>query len=252
MLMSAATPFSRRLRDGERFALAWLALGSPAIAEIAVAAGADGLVLDLQHGLFDRAGLEAAVAASGAAPAIVRVAENGATAISTALDAGADGVLVPLVESAAEAAAAVAHARFPPHGRRSGGGVRPLSAGFPAYLARAAETTVGVMIETAAGVEAAEAIAAVPGLDFVLVGTGDLRLSYADRADPDAAREAGCARVLAACRAAGLPAGIFTTTAADAAARRAAGWALTVAANDIDAVAAGFRSSVAALRETGA
>lgn len=242
-------PSDRSLRDrlagGEPFGLVWLAVGSAAIAEIAGAAGAQAIVVDLQHGLWDRLGLEAAVGLARA-PTLVRVEENTPLAIGRALDSGADGVLVPLVETADEAAAAVASARFPPEGRRSGGGVRPLGGGFGAYLAAADGIAVGVMIETARGVENAAAIAAVSGLDFILIGTGDLGLSYAAAPDPDAAKEAGCAAVLAACRAAGLPCGIFTLTAAAARARRAEGYALTVVANDIDVLRTGFAGAVSA------
>ncbi len=103
------------------------------------------------------------------------------------------------------------------------------------------------MIETAAGVEAAEAIAATAGLDLVLVGTGDLRLSYAGTADPDAAREAGVARVLAACRAAGVAAGVFTMGPEDSRRRIEQGFQVTVAANDIDVAVSGFAAAVRAL-----
>lgn len=246
MLMAAAEPFSARLKRGESFGLAWLALGSPAAAELALGAGAGALVIDLQHGLWDRAGLEAAVGASGPVPVIARVEENAAPVISRALDSGADAVLVPLVDTAGEAEAAVAAARFPPVGKRSGGGVRPLGGGFGAYLGRAGEIAVGVMIETALGVRNASAIAATPGLDFVLIGTGDLGLSYAGEPDPDAAREQGCRLVLAACRTAGIPCGIFTLGPAQAVARRTEGYALTVVANDIEVVRSGFAAAAAA------
>ena len=175
---------SRTLKDlfasGEPVGLLWLALGSPAVAEFAAHAGAGALVIDLQHGLWDRHSLEAAVGvAAPKLPVIVRVAENSPNVIGTALDAGADSVLVPLVDTAEQARAAVASARFPPHGNRSGGGIRPLAAGFADYLKRAEAVTVGVMIETAAGVANTEAIAAVEGLDYVLIGSGDLTISYA-------------------------------------------------------------------------
>lgn len=143
---------------------------------------------------------------------------------------------------------AVAAARFPPLGHRSGGGVRPVGMGFGNYLTAAEHVAVGVMIETARGVDNAAAIAATSGLDFILIGTGDLGLSYADAADPEAAKQAGCAKVLAACRTAGLPCGIFTFDAAAAAVRRAQGFALTVVANDIDLVGGGFAKAAAAFR----
>jgi 2-keto-3-deoxy-L-rhamnonate aldolase RhmA len=135
----------------------WMSIGSPAIVELAASAGADVIVLDLQHGLWDRVGMEHAIGvAAPVTSVLVRVAENTAAAIGQALDAGAEGVIVPLVETAAETACAVAAACFPPHGTRSGGGLRPLSAGFPAYVEGArTRTMVGVMIETPLGVATA-------------------------------------------------------------------------------------------------
>ena len=244
--MTAPSSLRGRLGAGESFAVAWLSLGVPSICEIAGRSGVAAQVLDLQHGLWERGALEAAVGlARPFGPVILRVEENGALPTGRALDTGADGVLVPLVDTAAEAAAAVEAARFPPLGRRSGGGVRPLSGGFGEYLASADGLAVGVMIETAVGIENAEAIAAVPGLDFVLVGTGDLGLSYEGEAERV---EAGCARVLAACRAAGIAPGIFTPTAEAAAARLAEGYRMVVAANDVDTLRNGFIAAAARTR----
>jgi 2-dehydro-3-deoxyglucarate aldolase/4-hydroxy-2-oxoheptanedioate aldolase len=162
------------------------------------------------------------------------------------LDAGAAGVIVPLVETAEEAARAVGLSRYPPAGRRSAGGVRPLTA-FGAYHRSAADTLVAVMIETAAGVSAAAAIAAVPGVDAVFIGTGDLALSLGC-APGDAAHAAACASVLAACQAARMPCGAFTVSAADAAARRAQGYRLVVLENDIGLAVTGFGAAVQAWR----
>jgi 2-keto-3-deoxy-L-rhamnonate aldolase RhmA len=179
----------------------WMSMGSTTMIELAGAAGADAIVIDVQHGLWDRVSLEIAV---GAVPpntsALVRVAENTALAIGQALDTGAEGIVVPLVEDDIEAAQAVAAARFPPQGKRSGGGVRPLAGGFLDYCAIANERTVlGVMIETAPGVENAAAIARTPGVDFVLIGTGDLALSLG--ASDGKRRDDACRTVLRACRA---------------------------------------------------
>jgi 2-dehydro-3-deoxyglucarate aldolase/4-hydroxy-2-oxoheptanedioate aldolase len=234
--------FMSLLSAGRGTGVVWTALGSVAVAEIAARSGADALVIDLQHGLWDRSGLEAAVGLSRPhCPVLVRVEENRPAAIGRALDTGADGVIVPLVDSAAEAAQAVAAARFPPEGTRSGGGVRPLVEGFGAYVERARRTVVCVMIETVAGVEAAEAIAATAGVDLLLVGTGDLLLSCGG----DAARREDCARrVLAAARAAGIPAGVFTADARAAGERRSEGWSMTVVANDIDLVRGGLAAAL--------
>ena len=93
-----------RLVGGSPLGLFWLSLGSVAVVEAAVAAGAEAIVIDMQHGLFDRAGLEAAVgAAPPAVPCLVRVEDDGATVIGRALDAGAEGIIVPMVNSEAEA-----------------------------------------------------------------------------------------------------------------------------------------------------
>jgi 2-keto-3-deoxy-L-rhamnonate aldolase RhmA len=216
-----------------------MAMGSATIIELAGAARADAIVIDMQHGLWDRMSLEAAVGvAASAAPALVRVADNTAPAIGQALDAGAEGVIVPLVEDAGDASSAVSAARFPPYGRRSGGGVRPLTGGFLDYYASANErTVVGVMIETARGAGNAAAIAQTPGVDFILIGTGDLLLSTG--ADV-ARRDEACARILQICRDAGTPCAIYTPTVDEAIARVREGYAMVVAANDIAVVTQGF------------
>jgi 2-keto-3-deoxy-L-rhamnonate aldolase RhmA len=224
-----------------------MAIGSTTIIELAGAAQADAIVIDMQHGLWDRMSVEAAVGvAASSAPALVRVAENSAVAIGQALDAGAEGVIVPLVEDQAEAAEAVAAARFPPQGRRSGGGVRPLAGGFLDYYAVANErTVVGVMIETVRGAGNAAAIAQTPGVDFILIGTGDLLLSTGGDA---ARRDAACARILQACRDAGTPCAIYTPTVDEAIARVREGYAMVVAANDIAVAAQGFGAAMQRFR----
>src|ERR687894_734128 len=158
----------QRLRDGRPLGVYWFALGNVALIEMSVAAGAEGIVIDMQHGLFDRMTLEAALGSvPPEVPCLVRVEDDSATAIGRALDAGAEGVIVPLVETAQQAEKAAAGCHYPPKGHRSGGGVRPLR-DFAAYLAAAAEAiTVGVMIETAAGVDNADAIAGAANVDFV-------------------------------------------------------------------------------------
>jgi 2-keto-3-deoxy-L-rhamnonate aldolase RhmA len=225
----------------------WFATGSPTLIELSLPAEPQAIVIDLQHGLWDRRSLEAAVGQiPDTLPTIVRLADGSAGAIGEALDAGAEGVLVPLVERAAEAADCVHAAHYPPHGRRSGGGIRPLARNFAGYVERARRrTTIGVMIETAAGVEQAEAIAATPGLDFVFIGTGDLALSLGCFPKIDARHEAACRRVLQACQAADLPCGIFTGTPEEAARRQREGYALVVVANDIALISSGFRAAQA-------
>jgi len=223
-----------RLNAGEVVGCHWLSLGSPALLELATAAGADTLVVDMQHGLWDRAGLEAAIGtANASATLLVRTADQSSYAISSALDAGADGIIAPLVDSAEQCAAVVQAARFPPEGRRSAGGVRPL-VDFGAYRAAADQhLVVSVMIETAEAVEAAQAIAATPGLDMIFIGTGDLALSLG--AGPDAPSfEAALQRVLTAGRTNGVAVGAFTPDLDHALRRATQGFQFVVFANDID------------------
>jgi 2-keto-3-deoxy-L-rhamnonate aldolase RhmA len=217
---------------------------------MAAEAGAPAVVFDLQHGLWDRASYEAGVGAvRGASVPLARTADASAFAIGSALDAGALGVLVPMVDSAEIAAASVAAAHYPPRGHRSGGGVRPL-ADFAAYAAAAPrEILVAPMVETLAAVDAADAIAAVPGVDLVFIGTGDLGLSLAASGRTDVTVEALCRQVLDACRRRGVPCGVFTPDAATARARLAEGYRFAVAANDIDLNRRGLREAMRAARE---
>jgi 2-keto-3-deoxy-L-rhamnonate aldolase RhmA len=236
----------RRRLGRQPLAALWMSMGSTAIIELAGVAKADAIVIDMQHGLWDRASLECAVGAVAAGTsALVRVADNTAVCIGQALDTGAEGVIVPLIEDSTEAAHAVAAARFPPQGRRSGGGVRPLAGDFLDYCANANErTVVGVMIETVRGVDNAAAIARTQGVDFVLIGTGDLALSLGGGDGAGARHQDACRIVLQACRDAQIPCAIFTATVDDAIARVREGYALVIAANDIAVLSRGFREAM--------
>ncbi len=220
------------LRPGAPVRLIWLALGSVALAEIAAHAEPDAVVLDLQHGLWDRSTLEAAVGTVNArVPVMVRVADHTATAIATALDAGAAAVLAPLVDSAEDAGRIVAAGRYPPLGHRSAGGVRPLMLGPAAMRQADRQVALGVMIETVRGVDNAGAICAVAGLHFVFIGTGDLALSLGH--DDPAQLAALCERVRDAAHANGLPCGLFTSSLVRARQALADGYEMVVVANDI-------------------
>lgn len=235
-----------RIDRGDCLGVIWLAMGSVAMVESAARSRPDGIVLDLQHGLWDRRDLEAAIGiVPPEIPVLVRVAENSAAAIGQALDAGAEGIIVPLVETAKQAAKAVGFARFPPHGIRSGGGLRPL-ADFISYT-QAAERgiIVIVMIETAKGVKNTRRIAEVDGVDMVFIGTGDLALSIGTFPNADPRHEEACETIRQACRAAWTSCGTFTTTMESAIDRRAQGYRMVVTANDIDLVSRGLNLATA-------
>jgi 4-hydroxy-2-oxoheptanedioate aldolase len=148
----------------------------PVSAELLAAAGYDWLMLDLQHGGMTIDGVApviAALAPSGTAP-LVRVGWNEEAAIMRALDLGAAGVIVPMVETAAEAERAAAACRYPPRGNRSYG---PLREPFGDVEGANREVFCMPMIETRKGLEEAEEIVAVAGVDAIFIGAVDLGLS---------------------------------------------------------------------------
>jgi 2-keto-3-deoxy-L-rhamnonate aldolase RhmA len=238
----------KRLASGESLGAFWLALGSVTLVETAVAAGAEAIILDMQHGLFERGTLEAAIGCVPTdVPCLVRVADDSPAAIGTALDAGAEGVIVPLVESGKQAIAIAAAAHYPPKGIRSGGGIRPLR-DFATYVGAAPDAiAVGVMIETRKGLANAPAIAAAKDVDFVFIGTGDLALSVGT-APGSAAHKRACDTILKTCRKAGVPCGTFSFGGATAAAKLAEGYALAVVHNDVSAMGDAFSAEAAAFR----
>lgn len=229
------------LKQAKPIGLVWLAFGSPAIAEVSTDRSNLPIVVDHQHGLWGRDQLEAVVGNSGAkVPIVVRCAENSQLAIAAALEAGASSVLIPLIDTAEQAARAVAYSNFPPKGVRSVGGLRPLLdilGGRPATDAPA----VGIMIESVAGVEAVDEIAATSGLDYIFIGTGDLSLSRGTQDAEILAQDHR--RILAAARKHGLPCGLFTHDAKSAAKAIADGFQIAVVSNDFAIVYQGFSAS---------
>ena len=176
------TSLRARLLGGDRAVGLFVQTPHPVVAEVAGRLGPDVLCLDQEHAPFDIAAVHAVVggAALAGVPALVRVPANTAHHIAAALDAGAAGVVVPRVESAGEAAAAAAFARYPPVGSRGLGPARSTGYGrdIAAAVARAAdETLVAVQVETRRGVEAIDEILTVGEIDLVFVGPGDLAAS---------------------------------------------------------------------------
>jgi len=153
------------------------------IAKILKTCGYDWLFIDLEHGtlpLDTAAQMSVAALDAGIAP-LVRVPEGQYSTATRMLDGGALGIVVPHVDTAETARAVVSHLKYPPLGHRSVAGTsahfdfRPLKVGELAAAANAA-TLVVVMVETPAAVANAEAIAAVPGVDALLIGTNDLAM----------------------------------------------------------------------------
>lgn len=187
--------------------------GAPHVAELLAVAGFDYLYLDQQHGvggLGSPVDLLRATARTGTTP-LVRVAANDPVLIGRALDVGAEGVIVPTVESVDEAKRAVAATRYPPEGTRSWGPTRAAFGLGADPVAVNREVLCFVMIETAVGVANAQQIAAVPDVHGVYIGPGDLAVSLGlspiegPRAEE---HDAAVRTICAACDAAGVAAAI--------------------------------------------
>ena len=156
----------------------WTALNSPVVAESLALIGHDYVCLDQQHGVVDDGAMVAsliAIASGGSAP-LVRVAANEPSVISKALDTGAEGVIVPLVNDRQAAERAVMSCKYPPHGDRSIGPIRIAGSGRgrPPMPVQAACI---VMAESASAVANIDEICSVPGIDAVYVGPADLAAS---------------------------------------------------------------------------
>ena len=232
--------FAARLRARERVLGYWVMLDAPPATERIARLGYDYVCLDAQHGLIGYAGLLGgltAVTAGGRSAGLVRVAANHPTPIGRALDAGAVGVIVPLVDSAAEAAAAVSAARYPPAGRRSFGPTRSELHVGPDLVDANATVLVIAMIETPAGLEDVEAICATPGVDGVYVGPSDLCLAVggARPGDPAVGEvfEAALTRIREAAAAAGVAAGMHVFDGDSAVERLAQGFTFSSVSCDV-------------------
>jgi len=185
----------------------WIASSSLVCVDALKGLRLDWFMIDTEHSQVNPETLAAMVAVSGEAGPIpfVRVGNIDQYLVKQALDAGAQGILVPLVSTEAQARSVVAYAKYPPDGVRGAAAAAGSRYGreLASYLRSAnAETLVGVQIETAEALENLEAIAAVPGVDLLFVGPTDLTLSLGlldDRKNPRV-REA-MARVVRICEA---------------------------------------------------
>jgi len=181
--MFRANRLKARLKAGEPSLGCWLFLPGADHAEVLAQAGFDALIVDHEHTPGDLRHLVAQLRAIQAYPttALVRVAQNDPVAIKQVLDAGVEGVIVPLVETAEDARRAVAACRYPPAGMRGSAQAVARAADYGRrkdYAGRAAEELVIVVqVETVAAVANLPDILAVDGLDAVFIGPGDLAAS---------------------------------------------------------------------------
>ncbi|MGZ5090275.1 MAG: HpcH/HpaI aldolase family protein [Burkholderiales bacterium] len=205
-------------REGKPTVGGWLSIPHCVQAEVMAHTGLDWLCIDMQHGCIDYSDavpMLTAISTTNVTP-FVRVPWNEPAMIMKVLDAGAYGVIVPMVSNRAEAERAVAACRYPPDGMRSNGPNRVLLYAGADYQKYAnAEVACIVMIETLEGIEKLDEIVATPGVDAVYIGPTDLALALglAPVMDNDEPKHiATVNRILEACRRHKKIAGIHTAS----------------------------------------
>lgn len=233
----------------------WSVIPGGFLAEVMASLGWDALTIDMQHGIIgqpDMVAMLQAISTTAITP-MVRLAANDATLIGQALDAGAMGVICPLINSPEEAARFVAACRYPPHGVRSSGATRAMIyAGFDYGAAANDQVLKFAMIETADALRRLDEIAATPGLDGLYIGPSDLSLALGgtqgfDKDEPHMLE--AYAAIAAACQRNGLTAGIHTASPAFAGRMAAMGFRFITLVGDFNFILAG-RGVVRQARES--
>lgn len=249
---------NNKIRDvwakGDAVVSAWLSIGNSYTAEIAGWSGYDCVLVDLQHGMTDIQTMIAMLQAISATPAtpIVRVPSCDPAIIMKALDAGAFGIICPMINSAREAEAFVAATRYPPLGNRSFGPARGLLYGGADYFTHADSSIVRLgMIETLEGLKALDEICSVDGLDGIFVGPNDLGLTMGkgtlgDPTDEDV--KSAILRCLSAAKSHGKHAGVFCPSSAVAARRNSEGFDFVVPNSDANLLKSALNAEAKAAR----
>jgi 4-hydroxy-2-oxoheptanedioate aldolase len=233
----------------------WLAIPNSFSAETMAHQGWDSLTIDLQHGVVDYQAMVTmlqAVSTTATVP-VVRVPWLEPSALMKALDAGAYGVICPMISTREDAQKLVAYTRYAPHGTRSFGPVRATLYGGPDYPQHADATIVRfAMIETAQALDNLDAILSVEGLDAIYIGPSDLSLALGcrpvfDDVDPPVAQAID--HILERAKAHGLVAGIHNGTPESALARIAKGFQFTTVSSDARLIAAGSQQVLGRMRQ---
>ena len=228
----------------------WCQDSSPGTVVRLAQSGFDWVCLDAQHGVYGRSELVDTARAYplDAAELVVRVASCDFARIGVALDVGATAVIVPQIESPAEAERAVAATYYPPRGSRSMGQVgRTWGRTAVESEAANAQTSCAVMIESAVALDRVEAIAAVPGVSQLFIGPYDLSLSLGTTIEgllADGSTESALARIVAAAKANDLTVGAYGGSPLLAERFRAYGISCLVVATDLWLVARGAAAAL--------
>lgn len=252
--MPSENALKHLLKSGGRAVNAWCSIPSSYVAEVIAHLGFDAVTIDLQHGTADYAAAFTMLQAISTSPAMpmVRVPWNDPALVMRLLDAGAMGVICPMINTVDDARAFVGACRYPPLGYRSFGPNRAVQYAGPDYWRSANREVLALaMIETRQGVENLDAILAVEGLDGIYVGPGDLSLSFG--ADPsmrpsDAGVVAAIAHIAQRTIAAGLIPAIHTDGPKTARQRLAEGFRLVTLQSDVRYMVNGAAAALSQMR----
>ena len=247
-----------RLRAGETVYSGWCGLAVPLVAEVIAREGFGAVTIDMQHGLWDitaTVGAIAAIRQGGAAP-VVRVPLGDFATASRALDFGAEGIISPMINTAADARAFVAATKYPPLGERSWGPHRATMLAElvdqKVYLNEGnALTFTLAMIETRAALDNVAAIAGTPGIDGLFLGPSDLSIALSqgatiDPLSPDVDRALD--RIADAARTAGKIMGAYCHSVERAVALAKRGVRFLAVGSDIAFLRAGAAAALKAIK----
>ena len=233
------TTFKTRLIAGDLLAGTWVKTPHPHVVEVLSFSSLDVLVLDAEHAPFDRGTLDTCIMAAraGGKPVLVRPQSASHEQILNALDLGADGVILPHIRSADEAAEAVKACTYISGGRGYAGSSRAAgytTKGMAAHRAAAKDVIIIAQIEDVEGVDNIEAIARVEGIDALFIGRADLTIAYGAETPDDAVVVAAVDRIVAAGKAAGRTTGMFLGRVGDVPQWREKGASLFILGSDQD------------------
>jgi len=258
--MTQQTPFplARALRAGETVFSGWCTMASPLAAETLGRDGFPAVVLDIQHGLWDTASLIVGIGAvhhAGSTP-VVRVPLNDFASVSRALDFGAEAIIAPMINSASDARAFAAAAKFPPLGERSWGPQRAMALQGRTvatdYLREANEGTLTLaMIETPTALNNVDDIAQTDGIDALFIGPYDLSTSLSRGTAQDVTApevERAIDNICAAAVKAGKIPGIYCRDAERALAMAKRGFKFLTIGSDHGFLRAGIAEQVKAVK----
>ena len=251
-----ANKLKARLTAGKACVNGWLAIPSGFSAEVMAGCGWDSVTVDMQHGVQDYQSMVQCFQAMDRFPItpIVRVPWNEPGIIGKALDGGAWGIVCPMVNNKAEAAALASYSLYPPKGKRSNGPIRAAAYGEASSYQTIANDEVLVipMIETQEGIDNIDEILSVSGISGIYVGPSDMgfSLGLVPKLDRDEPLILGIyEKLLASCKKHGKFAGIHNGTAAYAARMIGMGYRWVTIANDSGLMAKAAREAVAETRK---